>query len=138
MIRCHNVPMSRRARVLVLLLSTPFVVIIAVGGLLGAAGRSPQEGVPHLRVFTDVVNLILRAYVEPPNIDKVMDGAMKGLVDGLDPDTSYLTPDDVKVIDAKTPLPDGDLGIVISRQFYLRIVGIRDGSPAHRAGLQTG
>jgi len=51
--------MSRRARVLVLLLSTPFVVIIAVGGLLGAAGRSPQEGVPHLRVFNDVVNLIL-------------------------------------------------------------------------------
>jgi carboxyl-terminal processing protease len=131
-------PMSRRARVLVFLLSTPFVVIVAVGGLLGAAGRSTQQGFPPLRVFEDVVRLILNAYVEPPNIDKVMDGAMKGLVDGLDPDTSYLTPDEVKAIDAKTPLPDGDLGLVISRQFYLRIVGVRDGSPAQRAGLQTG
>ena len=130
--------MSRRARVLVFLVSTPLVIIVAVGGLLGA-GRAPvQQGLPHLRVFQDVVGLILRAYVEPPNIDKVMDGAMKGLVDGLDPDTSYLTPDDVRAIDAKTPLPQGDLGLVVSRQFYLRIVGIRDGSPAQRAGLQTG
>jgi len=94
--------------------------------------------VPHLRVFEDVVRAILNAYVEPPNIDKVMDGAMKGLVDGLDPDTSYLTPDEVRAVDAKTPLPEGDLGLVISRQFYLRIVGVRDGSPAQRAGLQTG
>jgi carboxyl-terminal processing protease len=131
-------PMSRRARVLIFLVSTPLVVIVAVGGLLGA-GRAPvQQGLPHLRVFEDVVRLILNAYVEPPNVDKVMDGAMKGLVDGLDPDTSYLTPDDVRAIDAKTPLPDGDLGLVISRQFYLRIIGVRDGSPAQRAGLQTG
>lgn len=130
--------MSRRARVLVFLISTPLVVIVAVGGLLGA-GRAPvQQGLPHLRVFEDVVRFILSAYVEPPNVDKVMDGAMKGLVDGLDPDTSYLTPDDVRFIDAKTPLPDGDLGLVISRQFYLRIIGVRDGSPAQRAGLQTG
>lgn len=130
--------MSRRARVLIFLVSTPLVIIVAVGGLLGA-GRAPvQQGLPHLRVFQDVVGLILKAYVEPPNVDKVMDGAMKGLVDGLDPDTSYLTPDDVRAIDAKTPLPEGDLGLVISRQFYLRVIGVRDGSPAQRAGLQTG
>jgi carboxyl-terminal processing protease len=45
---------------------------------------------------------------------------------------------EVATIDANTPLPPGDVGIVLSRQFYLRIVGVRDGSPAQRAGLQSG
>ncbi|MEO8481425.1 MAG: PDZ domain-containing protein, partial [Acidobacteriota bacterium] len=130
--------MSRRARVLVFLISTPLVVLVAVGGLFGAVRAPRQQGLPHLRVFEDVVRLILNAYVEQPNIDKVMDGAMKGLVDGLDPDTSYLTPDEVRAIDAKAVLPEGELGLVITRQFYLRIIGVRDGSPAQRAGLQTG
>jgi carboxyl-terminal processing protease len=130
--------MSRRTRVLVFLVSTPLVAFVAIGGLLGATRAPVQQSLPHLRVFDDVVRLILGAYVEPPNVDKVMDGAMKGLSDGLDPDSSYLTPEEVRAVDAKTPLPDGDVGVVISRQFYLRIVGIRDGSPAQKAGLQTG
>jgi carboxyl-terminal processing protease len=130
--------MSRRTRVLVFLVSTPLVVIVAVGGLLGAVASPAQRAMSHLNVFADVVRLILTAYVEPPNVDKVMDGAMKGLVDGLDPDTSYLTPDEVRMFEAHAPLPEGDIGVIVSRQYYLRIVGVRDGSPAQRAGLESG
>jgi carboxyl-terminal processing protease len=71
-------------------------------------------------------------------MSKVMDGALRGLVDGLDPDTSYLTPDDVRTEETQSALPAGDVGLVIVRQSYLRIVGVRDGSPAQRAGLQSG
>jgi carboxyl-terminal processing protease len=71
-------------------------------------------------------------------MDQVMDGAMRGLADSLDPDSSYLTPEDVKVLEARTPLPDGEIGVIVSRQYYLRVIGIEDGSPADRAGLQTG
>ncbi len=133
-----NRGMSRRTRTLVFLISTPLVVIVAVGGLLGAVSPAAQQAMPHLAVFNDVVRLIQSAYVEPPNMGKVMDGAMRGLVDGLDPDTSYLAPDEVRAVETRAPLADGDVGLVIARQFYLRIVGVRDGSPAQRAGLQSG
>lgn len=131
--------MSRRTRLLVLLVSTPLVVFVAVGGLLGAVLPSPQLATKDLRVFEDVVRLIRGAYVEPPNIDKVMDGAMRGLADALDPVSSYLTPEEVKALDSRTPLPRANVGVTVSRQFgYLRIIGVRDGSPAAKAGLRSG
>jgi carboxyl-terminal processing protease len=67
-----------------------------------------------------------------------MDGAMRGLTDALDPVSAYLLPDEVQAIEAKTPPAAGDTGLVVMRQFYLRILGVRDGSPAARAGLRTG
>jgi carboxyl-terminal processing protease len=61
---------------------------------------------------------------------------MRGLVDSLDPMSAYLSSTEVTQARANTPLPAGDVGLVVSRQFYLRIVGVRDGSPAARAGLR--
>ena len=130
--------MSRRNRLVVLLVSTSLVVFVMVGGLLGAVVPAPQQAISSLRVFDDVVRLIFGAYVEPPNVDKVMDGAMRGLADGLDPATSYLTPDEVRAFDSRTALPPGDVGLTVSRQFWLRVVGVRDGSPAARAGIRSG
>jgi carboxyl-terminal processing protease len=131
--------MSRRTRLFVILASTPLVVFVMVGGLLGAVvAPAPQQGVVPLKVFDDVLRLIFGAYVEPPNVDKVMDGAMRGLADGLDPVTSYLSPEEVRTYDARTPLPTADVGITVSRRFWLRVVGVRDGSPAQRAGIRSG
>ena len=130
--------MSSRSRIVIFLVSTPLAVLLVVGGLLGAARPTAQQGLPHLRVFEDVVSLIIGSYVEDVNVDKVFDGAMRGLSDGLDASSAYLTPSEVKAIDANAPAPAGETGLVISRQFYLRIVGVRDGSPAQRAGLQSG
>jgi carboxyl-terminal processing protease len=90
-------------------------------------------------VFEDVVSLILNNYVETAKIDKVMEGAMRGMADGLDPDSSYLTAADVKAIDAgASATPSGDVGLELTRQYYLRVIAARDGSPAAKAGLQTG
>lgn len=131
--------MTSKSRWLIFLVSTPLVVLAAVGGLIGAnAAPAPQKAITHLRVFEDVVSLIMSSYVEEADPDKVMEGAMRGLADGLDPLSSYLTPDEVAIVRTNTPpLPAGDVGLVVSRQFYLRIVGVRDGSPAARAGLRT-
>jgi carboxyl-terminal processing protease len=128
--------MSSRSRVLIFLVSTPLAAFLVVGGLLGAS--TVQKGVPHLKVFEDVVALIVNAYVEDVNVDKIFDGAMRGLADGLDSSSGYLTPAEVRTLDANAPPPAGDVGVVLSRQFYLRVIGVRDGSPAKRAGLQTG
>jgi len=129
--------MSSRTRLLVFLVSTPLVVLVAVGGIVGARTPAQRAGAP-LRVFEDVIRYILGAYVEEVNIDKVMDGAMRGLADGLDPSSAYLTPAEAKSFTSASPAPAGEVGLVMTRQFYLRVIGVRDGSPADRAGLQTG
>jgi carboxyl-terminal processing protease len=129
--------MTTRTRLSVLLISTPVLAFIVVGGLLGKASTGDAE-FQHLRVFQDVVSLIMGKYVEEANVDKVMEGAMRGLADGLDPDSAYLTSRQVKALDANEALPPGDVGIELTRQYYLRVIAARDGSPAAKAGLHTG
>jgi carboxyl-terminal processing protease len=97
-----------------------------------------EETYQHLKIFDDVVNLISNNYVEKADIDRVMAGAMHGLADSLDPDSAFLTPDQVKQIESSSTLPAGDVGIDLTRQGYLRIIAARDGSPAAKAGLATG
>lgn len=130
--------MASKTRLTVFLVSTPLVVIAVAGGLLGTSALARQQGVPELKIFGDCIQLIRDAYVEPVDMDKVMDGAMRGLADGLDPSSAYLTADDVKALQANTAVPTGETGLVLTKQFYLRIVGVRDGSPGARAGLRTG
>ena len=131
--------MAPRTRLLVFLVSTPLVALVTVGGVIGEPkAAAPQQSLTDLRVFYEVVALIRDAYVEPVNVDKVMDGAMRGLTDGLDSSSAFLQPEEVRAIEANTAPPGADVGLMITRQFYLRVLGVRDGSPAARAGLQAG
>jgi carboxyl-terminal processing protease len=130
-------PMTFRTRLVVLLVSTPLVAFAVVGGLLGKT-VTREDTYQHLRVFEDVVNLILGNYVEVVDVDRVMEGALRGLAESLDPDSSYLPPDLVPAVEQRTPLEPGETGLELTRQYYLRVVSARDGSPAARAGLRTG
>ncbi len=129
--------MTTRTRILVLVLTTPLVLFTVVGGLLGQQRTTPGA-YPELRVFDDVVSLIFGSYVEEPNPDSVLDGAMLGLAEGLDPDSSYLDATQVKSAEAGPAKADGTTGLTLTRQYYLRVVAARDGSPAATAGLHTG
>lgn len=129
--------MTFRTRLVVLLVSTPLVAFAVVGGLLGKT-VTREDTYQHLRVFEDVVNLILGNYVEQVDVDRVMEGALRGLAESLDPDSSYLPPDLVAAIERRTPPEPGDTGLELTRQYYLRVVSARDGSPAARAGLRSG
>jgi|SRR4051812_522028 len=129
--------MTTRTRLSVLLVSTPVLAFVVVGGLLGKASTGDAT-IQHLRVFEDVVSLIMNNYVEEAKPDKVMEGAMRGLADGLDPDSAYLTPAQTKAVDAGEHLAPGEVGLELTRQYYLRVIASRDGSPAAKAGLHTG
>jgi carboxyl-terminal processing protease len=129
--------MSSRTRVIVMTISAPVIAFAVVGGFLGKA-MAREDTYQHLKIFDDVVSLIMSNYVEQANVDKVMRGAMHGLADGLDPDSAYLTADEVKQIEAGTPLAPGDVGIDLTRQYYLRVIATRDDSPAAKAGIRTG
>jgi carboxyl-terminal processing protease len=121
----------------VLWISAPVVAFAIVGGFLNRV-TAREDTYQHLRVFDDVVGLINSNYVEKVDVDKVMDGAMSGLTDTLDPDSAFLSPAEVKQVESNTALPVGDVGIDLTRQYYLRIIAARDGSPAAKAGLRTG
>jgi carboxyl-terminal processing protease len=131
--------MTVKTRLSVLALSTPILVFVVVGGLMGnTAARGGDDTLQHLRVFEDVVGLVLNYYVEEVKVDRAMEGAMKGLADGLDPDSAYLNPKQMADVQSGAPLPEGDVGLELTRQYYLRVIAARDGSPASKAGLQTG
>jgi carboxyl-terminal processing protease len=138
-LRSERNTMTFKTRLSVLLVSTPVLAFVLVGGLLGnAAANTDDDTLRHLKTFRDVVGLVLNTYVEPVKVDKVMEGAMRGMAEALDPDSAYLTPAQVKSIESRAPLADGDVGVELTRQYYLRIIAARDGSPAAQAGLQTG
>src|SRR5438552_16640087 len=129
--------MTSRTRIIVLSITAPVIAFAIVGGLLGKV-MAREDTYQHLKIFDDVVSLITSNYVEEVNVDKVMRGAMHGLADGLDPDSAYLTPDEVKQVETGAALPPGGVGLEITRQYYLRVIAARDNSPAAKAGLRTG
>jgi carboxyl-terminal processing protease len=130
--------MTLKTRLSILLLSTPVLMFVVVGGLIGRASTGGDNTIRELRVFDDVLRLVLTNYVEEVKVDRAMEGALKGLADGLDPDSAYLNPQQVAEVQSGAALPEGDVGLELTRQYYLRVIAARDGSPAAKAGLQTG
>jgi carboxyl-terminal processing protease len=129
--------MTSRTRLIVLLVTAPVLAFAVVGGYLGKAVAN--EGTyRHLRVFEDVVQLIVNNYVEDVDVNKVMSGAMRGLAEGLDADSAYLSPEQVREVERGAKSPAGDVGLELTRSYYLRAIAVRDGSPAARAGLMAG
>jgi carboxyl-terminal processing protease len=128
--------MTSRSRLIVLLISTPLIVLVVVGGVLGRS-MSPQDTYAPLKTFEEVVNLIMGNYVEPVNPDSIMHGAMRGLAEGLDADSAWLSTEEMAAA-TKHSEAKGSVGIELTRQYYLRVVATRDGSPAAKAGIHTG
>ena len=129
--------MSSNTRRVVLWISIPIAAFAIVGGFLSRV-TAGEDAYQHLKIFDDVVGLITSNYVEKVDIDKVMDGAMNGLTESLDPDSAFLTASEVKQAESGAPLPIGDVGLDLTRQYYLRVIAARDNSPAAKAGLRTG
>jgi len=129
--------MSSRTRVIVMSITAPVVAFAILGGFLGKV-MAREDTYQHLKIFDDVVSMISNYYVEQADMDKVMRGAMHGLADSLDPDSAYLTADQVKQVEANAPLAPGGVGIELTRQYYLRVIAARDNSAAAKAGLRTG
>src|SRR5882672_786408 len=129
--------MTSRTRLWVVAISTPVIAFALIGGYLGQA-MTRDDTYQHLRVFEDVVSLVLNNYVEEVDVKKAMKGAMNGLADNLDPDSAFLPANIASAYESNTAAGPADVGIEVSRQYYLRVVSARDGSPAAKAGLRPG
>src|SRR5215203_3479850 len=97
--------MTFKTRLSILLVSTPVLAFVIVGGLMGQERGSGDKVFRHLRVFEDVVTLVRSQYVEEVKMDKAMEGALRGLADGLDPDSAYLDAEQVKAVN-NASVPD--------------------------------
>jgi len=76
--------------------------------------------------------------VEDPNIPKVTDGALHGLVESLDANSSYLTPTAYKAFKAHKSEAKGEIGATVSKRFgYADVVSVLPGSPAEKAGIEA-
>src|SRR5687767_3678894 len=124
--------MTSRTRLWVLVISTPVIAFALIGGMLGRV-VARDETYQHLRVFQDVMSLVVDNYVEEVDVKEAMRGAMRGLAEGLDADSAFLSPDLVKSYESNAPLGVADTGLDLSRQYYLRVVSVRPNSPAAKA-----
>ncbi len=121
-------------------------VALIVGVFLGvnvygvrAAGSDQQEGAyRQINVYGEVLQHIQSDYVSVPNIPDVTNGALRGLLESLDADSSYLTPADYKAYkDDKGG--KAQVGINVSKRFgYATIISVVPGSPADKANLSDG
>ena len=129
--------MTHRTRFVILIVTAPIVAYTLVGGLLGRVAAR-EDTYRHLRVFEDVVSLVTDNYVEPVDPVRILQGALWGLTEGLDPNSAYLTPDDVIQYETDDASGEVGVGLVLTRQYYIQVVAARDGSPAAEAGLLPG
>lgn len=129
--------MRTRIRLIVLLATVPLVAFTLVGGWLGGV-VAREDAYRHLRIFEDVVSLISENYVEDADLDEVMDGALAGLAGGLDVDSTFLSAESVARIESGADAGPAGIGVETVARYYTQIVGVRDGSPADRAGLRPG
>jgi len=128
--------MTLRTRLGIIFVTAPVLAFVLVGGLL-ARTHPRDEAYPHLRIFDEVFSLTTNGYVESVDPGRLMHGAMHGLADALDADSAYLTREEARSTN-EAAWPPGDVGLVLTRQYYLRVVAAVAGSPAAAAGLRGG
>lgn len=132
--------MVNRNKFFVIVLSTIFVFYAVVGGLLGRA--TEREGsYSQLSVFNEVLSKIRSSYVEDPNLPEVMQGALRGLLESLDPYSTYLSPDEYSRYKKHRTNGNGDIGLELSKEKmlgYAYVIHPIEGSPADKSGVKAG
>lgn len=131
--------MSFRTKFILTLLSATLTLYTAVGGWISTRAQQPaNDPNAQLRIFESVLQHIQNDYVDEPNMEKVRAGALRGLAYGLDPYSTYLTPEQVKEYNAGNKENAG-IGAELSQvASYLYVIAPMKGSPADQAGIKPG
>jgi carboxyl-terminal processing protease len=133
--------MPKISKILLLAVSVVLVVTVFLGvNSTGVSAASePQDGAyRQINVYSEVLRHIQTDYVEQPNISAVTNGALRGLLESLDADSSYLTPEDYKAYKAEK-VGKAQVGINVSKRYgYASVVSVVPGSPADKAGISDG
>ena len=117
------------------------VLIIAWVGFGKVLGRSANDNTyKSLVVYSEVLQKIQQDYVDEPNMHLVTAGSLHGLLESLDPESSYLTPREYAEYKQKTAnAAASDTGVNLSKRFgYVIVTSVLPDSSAEKAGLRSG
>lgn len=127
-----------KIKAVVLVTSFAVLLFVVVGSMGGVHASSNDGSYRQLQVYSEVLSRVRSEYVEEPNIPKVTDGALHGLLESLDSNSSYLSPEAYKAFKAHRAEGRGDIGAVVSKRFgYAAVVAVLPGSPAEKAGIEA-
>jgi carboxyl-terminal processing protease len=109
-------------------------------GMFGVHAGGEQDGAyRQMHVYAEVLKRIQSDYVTDPNIGTVTTGALHGLLESLDADSSYLTPTEYKIYKERPATGVAQIGVTVSKRYgYATIVAVDPGSPADREHLSDG
>jgi carboxyl-terminal processing protease len=117
-----------------------FGFIFGEFGWFGVHAGGEQDGAyKQMRVYAEVLKKVQTDYVTAPNIDTVTTGALHGLLESLDADSSYLTPSEYKIYKQRPATGVAQEGISVSKRYgYATVVSVLPGSPADKEHLSDG
>lgn len=129
--------MSMKTKAAILVTSFAVLLFVVVGSMGGVHASSNDGSYRQLQVYSEVLSRIRGEYVEEPNITKVTDGALHGLLESLDSNSSYLTPEAYKELKSHKVEGRAGIGAVVSKRFgYAAVIAVLPGSPAEKAGIE--
>ena len=128
--------MSTKIKTTILLASAGVLLFSLVGNLTGVRA-SNDSAYKQMEVYSEVLSRVRGEYVEEPNLPAVTDGALHGLLESLDSDSSYLNAEQYKEYQNRKTGAKADIGAAVSKRFgYASVVAVIPGGPADKAGLQ--
>jgi len=132
--------MSFRTKFALILASATLALYTLVGGWISTRAQQPtNDPGAQLRIFESVLQHIQSDYVDEPNMEKVRAGALRGLAYGLDPYSTYLTPEQVREYGKDAKGDQVGIGAELSQvASYLYVIAPMKGSPADQAGVRAG
>lgn len=114
-------------------------VLFFMGTLFPYAYAAADSSLKQLRTFVDVLEFVKENYVEKTDTDKLISGAIKGMVNELDDFSQYLDPKDYKDLKNDTRGDFGGLGIRLQKiDGFITVVTPMPGTPAFKAGVMPG
>lgn len=128
---------------LVMVLSLILGISLTVGHYVWAEREVSLAGnelpLEELRTFTDVLDRVKQEYVEEVNDKQLLENAIRGILSGLDPHSTYLDKEAFKELQVGTSGEFGGLGIEVGMEDgFIKVIAPIDDTPAQRAGVQSG
>ena len=131
--------MKRLTTSLLLVCAVTAALVLGAGPLRGRVSAVAKETYENIEVFTNVLSLVQKNYVDPITTKQLVDGAITGMLNALDAHSAYLPPDLYKELQVDTRGTFGGLGIEITvRNNVLTVVSPIEDTPAYRAGVKAG
>lgn len=113
--------------------------IVFFNGSTIAVKAGTEDAYKNLELLTEVLRQIEKNYVEPQDSRKLVQGAIKGMVQSLDPHSTFLSKDEHQELLSETKGSFSGIGIEITvRDNVLTVVSPIEGTPAYKAGFQAG